>query len=110
VWAEGYKYPTPKKLVVANFNENNTLCLTDVIRLLPPAARTKIEDIGHGKLLQFKLHELCSRVLLCEFMSHGIVHEDDIEFPVGDTSIWITRKVVEDALPLPSGSIKELPH
>jgi hypothetical protein len=29
------------------------LCLTDLIRFLPPAARTKIEEIGHGKLLQF---------------------------------------------------------
>ncbi|KAL6870845.1 hypothetical protein ACP4OV_014693 [Aristida adscensionis] len=85
------------------------LCLTDVIRLLPPAARTRIQDIGHGKLLEFKLDGLSSRVLLGEFMSRGIVHDDDIEIPVGDTSIWITRKVVEDALPLPSGSIKELP-
>jgi hypothetical protein len=86
------------------------LCLTDLIRFLPPAARTKIEEIGHGKLLQFKLDGLCSRVLLGEFMSCGIVHEDDIEFPMGDTSIWITRKVVEDALPLPSGSLKDLPE
>jgi hypothetical protein len=86
------------------------LCLTDLIRFLPPATRTKIEEIGHGKLLQFKLDGLCSRVLLGEFMSCGIVHEDDIEFPMGDMSIWITRKVVEDALPLPSGSLKDLPE
>jgi hypothetical protein len=43
-------------------------------------------------------------------MSCGIVHEDDIEFPMGDMSIWITRKVVEDALPLPSGSLKDRPE
>jgi hypothetical protein len=86
-------------------------CLRDIIVLLPPTAKKRIEDIGFSKLLQFNLDGLGSRVLYGEFMSKGIVRKDEIEFPVReDMSIWVTEKVVQDVLPMPAGFIKELPN
>ena len=90
----------------------NPSCVSSLVKVLPPAAVERIKELGFSKLLELQLDSLSSRKDYGLLMKEGIVHEDAnrIEFHIrDDVSLWITPDVVKHVIPLPNGSVMELP-